>query len=122
MKAIILNWFITVMSLLLFTITLLLGNIPLAILMVLIFAGCGLWFSDLMVRWDKRRQARKIEEAKPEDDICIDIPLDETCEHTGKVESREIKPGRYQSKTYLKMVKGGGSVYENRSEDQTVQA
>lgn len=119
-KKILLNWFCTVVSLAGLMIAAVMGSVPIAIVLFLTFSGCALWFSDLMSKWHRRCRARRIE-PDSEDDILIDIPLDEFQEQE-EVETREIKPGRYQSATYLRMVEGGGTVYENRTEDQTAQA
>lgn len=116
---VLLNWFCTVVSLAGLMIAAVMGSVPLAIVLFLAFGLCALWFSDIMSKWHRRCRARRIE-PDSEDDILIDIPLDEMQEQE-EVEAREIKPGRHQSKTYLKMVEGGGTVYENRAEDQTAQ-
>ena len=110
MNRVLINWFCTVLSLLGLMICLLLGLMPLAIIMFLLFAGCGLWMSDIMAKEERRRRARRASHDEPEDDICIDIPLDDI----EQPESREIRPGSRQSKTYLKMLQGGGCVSANR--------
>ena len=120
MNRVLLNWFCTVLSMAGMMICLLIGLIPIAVVMFLAFGFCGIWMADIMAKWERRKRAHR---AAPEieDDICIDIPLNEA-QDVPEAETREIRPGKRQSKTYLRMVEGGGTVYENRSADTAAQA
>lgn len=113
MRKIIINWFASAASLLIFALALNTNAIPLAVLAALIFAVNLLWFTDIIRERSARarRAARAEHRGAEEEYYSIDIPLDDEDQNLAadKPEAVEIssfiRPGSRPSDKYLQMVK-----------------
>lgn len=102
MKTIIINYFASLGTFMGFVIFLFTSNIPAAILMLLLFTFCLIWFSEIMKRWSQRVKERRQCEPKDEPwNTCkIDIPLDDEPEKP----KGNVRTGMYPSEKYYQMV------------------
>lgn len=124
MKKIIINWFASAASLLIFALALNAGQIPLAVLSALIFAVCLVWFTDIVRQIDSR--SRRSERRQPErrEFFSIDIPLDDPQDKPAEDApeayvisgSSNVHTGTYPSEDYFKMLNKGGSYSDVRRE------
>ncbi|WP_407382828.1 hypothetical protein [Ruminococcus sp.] len=96
-KKIIVCYFASIVSLLGFTMALNTDQIPIAVLMAAISAGCMVWFTDMMRH--KRKPRRVVREDEPQN-YRIDIPLDDEPEDET---AGGVRPGSRQSVTYDQM-------------------
>ena len=122
MRKIIINWFASAASLLIFALALNADQIPLAVLSALIFAVCLVWFTDIVRRIDSRARRSKRREPEPQEFYSIDIPLDEPQDKPAEdapeayVISGNVHTGMYPSEDYFKMLSKGGSYSDVRRE------
>lgn len=124
MRKIIINWFASAASLLIFALALNADQIPLAVLAALIFAVCLLWFADIVRQIDSRSRRSKRREPEPQEFYNIDIPLDEPQDKPAEDApeayvisgSGNVHTGMYPSEDYFKMLSKGGSYSDVRRE------
>lgn len=122
MRKIIINWFASAASLLIFALALNTNAIPLAVLAAISFVGCLLWFSDIIRQADARARRSKRREPERQEFYSIDIPLDDPQdkgadkEPESYVVSSNVHTGTYPSEDYLKMLNKGGSYDDIRRE------
>lgn len=122
MKKIIINWFASAASLLIFALALNADQIPLAVLSALIFAVCLVWFTDIVRQIDSRSRRSERREPEPQELYSIDIPLDDPEDKPAEdapeayVISGNVHTGMYPSEDYFKMLNKGGSYSDIRGE------
>lgn len=124
MRKIIINWFASAASLLIFALALNADQIPLAVLSALIFVVCLVWFTDIVRQIDARSRRSKRKEPEPQEFYNIDIPLDEPQDKPAEDApeayvisgSGNVHTGMYPSEDYLKMLSKGGSYSDVRRE------
>lgn len=122
MRKIIINWFASAASLLIFALALNADQIPLAVLAAIAFVACLLWFSDIIRQADSRARRSKRREPERQEFYSIDIPLDDpedkSAEDTPEayVISGNVHTGMYPSEDYFKMLGKGGSYSDVRRE------
>lgn len=115
MRKIIINWFASAASLLIFALALNTNAIPLAVLAAISFVGCLLWFSDIIRQADARARRSQRREPERQEFFSIDIPLDDPedkeadKEPESYVVSSNVHTGTYPSEDYFKMLSKGGS-------------
>lgn len=115
MKKIIINWFASAASLLIFALALNTNAIPLAVLAAISFVGCLLWFSDIIRQADARARRSQRKEPERQEFFSIDIPLDDPLdkgadkEPESYVVSSNVHTGTHPSEDYFKMLNKGGS-------------
>ena len=124
MRKIIINWFASAASLLIFALALNADQIPLAVLSALIFAVCLVWFTDIVRRIDSRARRSQRREPERQEFYSIDIPLDEPQDKPAEDApeayvisgSGNVHTGMYPSEDYFKMLSKGGSYSDVRRE------
>ena len=117
MKKIIINWFASAASLLIFALALNADQIPLAVLAALIFAVCLVWFTEIVRQIDSRSRRSERREPEPQELYSIDIPLDDPEDKPAEDApeayvisgSGNVHTGMYPSEDYFKMLVKGGS-------------
>lgn len=98
MKKFIVCYFASIGSLLGFMMASNMNQIPLAVIMGALFAGCLLWFTEITRQKRKRRRSDRKE--KPQEFYRIDIPLDDEPEDKP---AGSVRPGSRPSATYAQM-------------------
>lgn len=122
MRKIIINWFASAASLLIFALALNTNAIPLAVLAAIAFVACLLWFSDIIRQADARARRSQRKEPERQEFYSIDIPLDDPQDKTADKEpesyvvSNNVHTGTYPSEDYFKMLDKGGSYDDIRRE------
>jgi len=122
MRKIIINWFASAASLLIFALALNADQIPLAVLSALTFAVCLVWFTDIVRQIDARSRRSKRREPERQEFNSIDIPLDDPQDSANDKEpesyavSSNVRTGTYPSEDYFKMLNKGGSYDDIRRE------
>lgn len=124
MRKIIINWFASAASLLIFALALNTNAIPLAVLSALIFAVCLVWFTDIIRQIDSRSRRSERREPEPQEFYNIDIPLDYSEDKPAEDApeayvisgSGNVHTGMYPSEDYFKMLSKGGSYSDIRRE------
>jgi len=109
MKKIIICYFASVGALICFTAAVCSNNVPIMIATAGMFAGCVIWFTDIMRQISQRKERRK-EPCKVREFYSIDIPLDDD------IKKGNVRPGSRPSEMYLKMV--GGDEVDSGTENQ----
>ena len=124
MRKIIINWFASAASLLIFALALNINAIPLAVLAAIAFVGCLLWFSDIIRQADARARRSQRREPERQEFYSIDIPLDDPEDKPAEDApeayvisgSGNVHTGMYPSEDYFKMLNKGGSYDDIRRE------
>ena len=122
MRKIIINWFASAASLLIFALALNKNAIPLAVLAAIAFVACLLWFSDIIRQADSRARRSKRREPERQEFYSIDIPLDDPQDKPAEDApeaygiSGNVHTGMYPSEDYFKMLSKGGSYSDVRRE------
>lgn len=124
MRKIIINWFASAASLLIFALALNADQIPLAVLAAIAFVACLLWFTDIIRQIDSRSRRSKRKEPEPQEFYSIDIPLDDPEDKPAEDApeayvisgSGNVHTGMYSSEDYFKMLSKGGSYSDVRRE------
>lgn len=122
MRKIIINWFASAASLLIFALALSTNAIPLAVLTAITFVACLLWFSDIIRQADSRARRSQRREPERQEFYSIDIPLDDPedkgadKEPESYVVSSNVHTGTRPSEDYFKMLDKGGSYDDVREE------
>lgn len=124
MRKIIINWFASAASLLIFALALNTNAIPLAVLSALIFAVCLVWFTDIIRQIDSRSRRSERREPEQQGFYSIDIPLDDPEDKPAEDApeayvisgSGNVHTGMYPSEDYFKMLSKGGSYSDIRRE------
>lgn len=122
MRKIIINWFASAASLLIFALALNTNAVPLAVLAAIAFVACLLWFSDIIRQIDARARRSQRKEPERQEFYSIDIPLDDPedkgadKEPESYVVSSDVHTGTYPSEDYFKMLNKGGSYDDIRRE------
>lgn len=111
MKKIIICYFSSIGSLLVFMLAINMNQILLAVIMFALFTICLLWFSEITQK--KKKHSRSAQVGKEQETYRIDIPIDDVGK---KQEAGNVRPGSRPSDTYLKMV--GGDEIDSRTENQ----
>lgn len=122
MRKIIINWFASAASLLIFALALNTNAIPLAVLSAIAFVGCLLWFADIIRQIDARSRRSQRRQLERQEFFSIDIPLDDPQDKQANKEpesyvvSSNVHTGTYPSEDYFKMLNKGGSYDDVRGE------
>lgn len=124
MRKIIINWFASAASLLIFALALNTNAIPLAVLSALIFAVCLVWFTDIIRQIDSRSRRSERREPEQQGFYSIDIPLDDPEDKPAEDApeayvisgSGNVHTGMYPSEDYFKMLSKGDSYSDIRRE------
>lgn len=90
MKKILVCYFASIVSLLIFMVARDMNLIPLCVVMFAAFTACLLWFADIMRQWNARKRRSERVNHEVQEFYSIDIPLDDKPEdkpaggvHTG---------------------------------------